>query len=1442
MGFPIRWGFALTVFSMSVLVAGCGPAEKRPRKEKMVPTTSTSQISASGPVVADGTTSLSVQIILRDQQGSAMAGLQPVLSSSGSGNQISVCSVTNEAGESTCSMRSTKAETKELNLSSPVTLSPVSVEFIAGAPTQLGFGVQPSAGTVGETLVVQPVVEIQDANGNRVSSGSSSVSLTLASGTGNIGGTSSLSTSQGRAVFTNLSFDTAGAKSLRASATGLTAGTSASFNIAALTPRTLSFFAQPGGGSAGVAWSQQPVVKILNDSDSSVDTTSNTEITLTLTSGTGVLLGTKTVAAVSGVASFSGLKLESVGTFQITATAAGVKNAVSTSFGVQPGVPANLVFQTQPGGGTANTQWGTQPVVRIFDAYGNLCTNSSANVSLSVQSGTGTLSGTTTLAAVAGVASFSDLKMTVSGTKTLRATLAGVVADSTQFSIAAGAATKLVFTTQPGGGGAGVVWSAQPILEIQDAHNNKVTSAQNNVSLTVSTGTGSLIGTSSVTAVSGAVTFSGLKMTVAGSKVITASAGGLTSAISDGFTVQHGSPDKLTLVTPPSENLANTVLTTQPVVQIQDQYGNPITTGVDASAPVTVSLKSGTGNLDGTLTLPANQGVVSFSDLKFTQGGTKVLKFAKANLLSFGGAAAFSVDSLSFEALIGAPSKLQFVVQPGGAVAGVSFTAQPKVEIQDSAGNRVVSSSATVTINLQSGTGPLMGTVTATAVEGLAEFTNLKLTVPGAKSIRAQSPGLTSQTSNSFTVVHGPAASLAIINEPSNGIRNVVFPTQPKLQILDAYGNRVTSGADSTAMVTATLKTGTGLLSGTMALAAVGGVVTYTNLKVDQVGDKVLTYTKDDTSGSGGTTGLSADSATFTLRLPTVSLSQSQWSQDRVSVTSDGVETITLSGVLKESSGTLIVGKEIQLSSSRGGSDTISPSTQVTNASGQFSFTLSSTTAGYSKLTLTVPEDSLTFSTAPRAQFVPRSPAAEYTAFLAGQSANEMFPGRNSPSLGAWSDVALAGNADGSLQNFSFNQTNSGWMGNGGLSMTDGTVGPYRLGFDGSDDFVDLGSSKNWESSLSFEVWARPTSLTAGRSLMSNADATSGMGIRLAADQSRRWELVVGSQSYADRVLADAPEGYWRFSESSGTTAKAARGSDASYSGSGITYAQNGPLFSNEKAVQLNGSSGQINLGSSWNMGASDSISFEAWVYLTADGASTQTILAQQGGTSGLALEMNASEQPVFSGFDGTTPVSVTAASSVALATWTHLVGVRDLQLACDGSPGSHLAIWVNGSQADCLNLVSLPDPDTSALWVGNHPSLGGRWLQGRVDEVAVYRGALLSSQIQGHYSGRQTPTCYSGSVSNLTWVHLIAGFDAANEKLNLRVNGSTSCELDVGNSVSIQGATVPLSLGAMLDSSSQLISGTTWPGQIGEVRIYTHGLSNSEAAGHYSASSSKYP
>ena len=149
----------------------------------------------------------------------------------------------------------------------------------------------------------------------------------------------------------------------------------------------------------------------------------------------------------------------------------------------------------------------------------------------------GALSVTTNpVTATNGVATFSGVKIDKAGNGyTLTASSAGLVlGTSSPFDIAVGAATKLVFITQPGNGTGGSNLSTQPEVAVEDAGGNIVTSAIEDVTLSIGTNpSGGILSTdiNPLGVTSGIASFSGVKIDVAGSGyTLVASASGLTSA------------------------------------------------------------------------------------------------------------------------------------------------------------------------------------------------------------------------------------------------------------------------------------------------------------------------------------------------------------------------------------------------------------------------------------------------------------------------------------------------------------------------------------------------------------------------------------------------------------------------------------------------------------------------------------------------------------------------------------------------------------------------------------------------------------------------------------------------------------------------------------------------------------------------------------------------
>ena len=240
---------------------------------------------------------------------------------------------------------------------------------IATTAAKLAFGQQPSNGTAGASITPAVTVLIEDANGSTMTNDNSTVTIAIGSnpGSGTLSGTLSVAAVNGVATFSNLSINNAGTGyTLTASDGALTGATSGAFNLAGVATK-LAFSQQPGNTSAGASIS--PAVTVLiEDSSGRTVTTDSSNVTLAIGTnppGNGTLAGTKTVAAVNGVATFSNLSIDKVGTgYTLTAGDGSLTGATSSGFNLTPGMAAKLAFGQQPTGAAAGASF--SPTVTVL--------------------------------------------------------------------------------------------------------------------------------------------------------------------------------------------------------------------------------------------------------------------------------------------------------------------------------------------------------------------------------------------------------------------------------------------------------------------------------------------------------------------------------------------------------------------------------------------------------------------------------------------------------------------------------------------------------------------------------------------------------------------------------------------------------------------------------------------------------------------------------------------------------------------------------------------------------------------------------------------------------------------------------------------------------------------------------------------------------------------
>ena len=514
----------------------------------------------------------------------------------------------------------------------------------------LAFTVDPSTATAGVAITPAVVVEALDVSGNLVSDFTGDVTLTIDTSlyAGSLSGTVTKKAVGGQARFTDLSVDKAGtAYVLRATSGSLMAAHSTTFDISAGPASRLVFPAQPSGTlasspiTAGSPIVPAPQVSA-EDALGNTVTSFSGEVTLVLGSNpTGATLsGTTTIGASSGVSTFSTLSIDKAGAgYRFEATSGTLTAAYGPFFDVAPGPASRLVCS---GGLSTGIQ------VTVEDGLGNTVTSFAGNVTATLGTDpTGaTLSGTTTVGAVAGVATFSSLSINRAGSGyTIVVSAGGLTTTCGPFTITAGPATRLVFTVQPtvGFAGAPITPALQVSAEDSLGHVDQTFTGTVTVSLGANPGGATLSGTMALAAVGGVATFSTLTIDKVGAGyTLVAAAAGLTSDASIAFNNVTNECCQLRFTVQPTNTTAGAVITPPVQVSAMDAFGNTDTNFV-GNVTMAIGANPSGGALSGTLTRAAVAGVATFSNLSIDKAGTGYTLIAVSAVLTPASSVVFSI-------------------------------------------------------------------------------------------------------------------------------------------------------------------------------------------------------------------------------------------------------------------------------------------------------------------------------------------------------------------------------------------------------------------------------------------------------------------------------------------------------------------------------------------------------------------------------------------------------------------------------------------------------------------------------------------------------------------------------------------------------------------------------------------------------------------------------
>jgi len=179
------------------------------------------------------------------------------------------------------------------------------------------------------------------------------------------------------------------------------------------------------------------------------------------------------------------------------------------------------------------------------------------------------------------------------------------------------------------------------------------------------------------------------------------------------------------------------------------------------------------------------------------------------------------------------------------------------VELLDSGASRLTSDNSTeVTVSIFSEDAPgspvLSGTLVQTASSGLATFDDLSLDIAGNYVLQYLADDATTNTV-SFSIVAADALNMVV--QPSTTLQaRFDMSTQPEVEVL-VGGVRDTG--DNSTIITAAKQSGAGTLSGTLTATVSSGLATFTDLQYSDSSSLVIRFTSSGTH-------LLVDAASFT--------------------------------------------------------------------------------------------------------------------------------------------------------------------------------------------------------------------------------------------------------------------------------------------------------------------------------------------------------------------------------------------------------------------------------------------------------------------------------------------------------------------------------------------------------------------------------------------------
>jgi hypothetical protein len=223
---------------------------------------------------------------------------------------------------------------------------------------------------------------------------------------------------------------------------------------------------------------------------------------------------------------------------------------------------------------------------------------------------------------------------------------------------------------------------------------------------------------------------------------------------------------------------------------------------------------------------------------------------------------------------------------------------------------------------------------------------------------------------------------------------------------------------------------------------------------------------------------------------------------------------------------------------------------------------------------------------------------------------------------------------------------------------------------------------------------------------------------------------------------------HWRFDETSGTTAvdSSGNGHDGTLMGDPTWVA--GKIGS---ALDFDGSGDYVDCGASPDFESPVNITVACWIKVDVFDKTWQAIITTS--DSAWRVHRSSSSNNIAWGTQGLNPVDLTGTTDVSTGDWFHVACVFD---------GLQKLLYINGELDASSDSPGNINTSTMPVFIGENSGATGRFWDGLIDDVRIYKRALTETELLGVMTGggaeyplASGPDPANGALHEDTWVTL---------------------------------------------------------------------------------------